>query len=314
MGKLSRVADAPSSIGDFDPQLQSNHLKYLKAVQGLDGSSAKDLERAAQACEKQCTWVRKLTRDKSVSPPLESSTPMLVIPYNVWLTLKRIPKNVKAWRNTALSKGWLVMYESSMIVVFISHTWWDREFTDETNDPTNQYDKGSPDFQTGLNKDLKYRSICRGLEDLIAECDFDPSRVHVLIDWTCIYQDDREMKMKGGRSLINWMGKCSALYVPLQECGAAFRFFEQVRGGSLRVPRARSTQCARLVRLAASRCWPAGMVSDGPVRLHAVLKAQRRRHSHLLRHGARDASLAARALHGRTRPGSAQPRPARQPQ
>jgi len=161
---------------------------------------------------------------------------MLVIPYNVWLTLKRIPKNVKAWRNTALSKGWLVMYESSMIVVFISHTWWDREFTDETNDPTNQYDKGSPDFQTGLNKDLKYRSICRGLEDLIAECDFDPSRVHVLIDWACIYQDDMEMKMEGVRSLLGWIGKSSALYVPLQECGAAFRFYEQVRGGSLRVP------------------------------------------------------------------------------
>ena len=278
MGKLSRVADAPSSDGDFETTL-------AKAVQGLDGASAKDLERAAQACEKQCTWVRKLIRDKSVA--ILDLTPMLVIPYNVWLTLGRIPKNAgKAWRDMAFSKGWLVEYKSSMIVVFISHAWWDREFTDDTNDPTDKYDKGSPDFQTGPNKDLKYRTICHGLEDLIAECDFDPSRVHVLIDWTCIYQDDREMKMKGGRSLINWMGKCSALYVPLQECGAAFRFFEQVRGGSLRVPRARSTQCARLVRLAASRCWPAGMGSNRAVHLHAVLKAQRRRRSHLLRHGA----------------------------
>jgi len=31
---------------------------------------------------------------------------------------------------------------SGKIVIFVSHTWWDREFKDETNHPDDPYDKG----------------------------------------------------------------------------------------------------------------------------------------------------------------------------
>ena len=79
----------------------------------------------------------------------EMTTPMLVMPYGVFKAQGRIMKSTKAWRDEALAAGSLVEHEegSGQIVIFISHTWWDRSFTDATNDPNNPYDKGAPDFQ-----------------------------------------------------------------------------------------------------------------------------------------------------------------------
>ena len=79
----------------------------------------------------------------------ELTTPMLVMPFGVFKAQGRIMKSTKAWRDEALAAGSLVEHEegSSQIVIFISHTWWDRAFTDATNDPTNPYDKGAVDFQ-----------------------------------------------------------------------------------------------------------------------------------------------------------------------
>ena len=82
-------------------------------------------------------------------------------------------KSVKSWRDEALAKGWLVEFKegSGKVAIFISHTcarqppchrgpceqstdvrhllrfgrWWDRTFTDETNDPNDMYDKGAAD-------------------------------------------------------------------------------------------------------------------------------------------------------------------------
>jgi hypothetical protein len=36
---------------------------------------------------------------------------------------------------------------SGKIVIFVSHTWWDREFTDESNDASDKYDRGAPNLQ-----------------------------------------------------------------------------------------------------------------------------------------------------------------------
>ena len=74
---------------------------------------------------------------------------MLVMPFGVFKAQGRIMKSTKAWRDEALAAGSLVVHEegSSKIVIFISHTWWDRSFTDATNDPNNPYDVGAPDFQ-----------------------------------------------------------------------------------------------------------------------------------------------------------------------
>ena len=76
-------------------------------------------------------------------------TPMLVMPFSVFKAQGRIMKSTKVWRDQALAAGSLVVYEegSGKVVIFISHTWWDRAFKDATNDPKNPYDKGAPDWQ-----------------------------------------------------------------------------------------------------------------------------------------------------------------------
>ena len=85
----------------------------------------------------------------SFGQQFELTTPMLVMPFRKFKAQGRIIKSIKAWRDKALAAGSLVVHEESSgkIVIFISHTWWDRSFTDATNDPNNPYDKGAPDNQ-----------------------------------------------------------------------------------------------------------------------------------------------------------------------
>eukprot|EP00964_Phaeocystis_antarctica_P124682 scaffold88321_cov52-Phaeocystis_antarctica.AAC.1 len=107
----------------------------------------------------------------------ELLTPMLVMPFSVFKKQGRIMKSTKVWRDGALAAGSLVEHKegSGKVVIFISHTWWDRGFTDETNDPNDVYDNGAPDFQANYPeeqrewmvtyqrpKDLKWRVICAG--------------------------------------------------------------------------------------------------------------------------------------------------------
>eukprot|EP00964_Phaeocystis_antarctica_P033653 scaffold19082_cov53-Phaeocystis_antarctica.AAC.1 len=79
----------------------------------------------------------------------EQTTPMLVMPFSVFKAQGRIMKSTKVWRDGALAAGSLVVHEegSGKVFIFISHTWWDRGFKDETNDPNDKYDQGAPDFQ-----------------------------------------------------------------------------------------------------------------------------------------------------------------------
>ena len=48
-------------------------------------------------------------------------------------------KSVQKWRDEALAQGWLVEYKEGegKVAIFISHTWWHRDFVDETNDKSN---------------------------------------------------------------------------------------------------------------------------------------------------------------------------------
>ena len=64
-----------------------------------------------------------------------------------WFPRVRLP--AEQIRDGALAAGSLVVHEegSGKIVIFISHTWWERSFTDATNDPNNPYDVGAPDLQ-----------------------------------------------------------------------------------------------------------------------------------------------------------------------
>ena len=118
-------------------------------------------------------------------PELEYSTPMLVMPYRQFKAQGRIMKSVKKWRNEALAKEWLVEFEvgSGKVAIFISHTWWHRDFKDETNDPDDVYDCGCPDWQSGEKKDLKWRVICAGVERLMEEKRLVAENVMIWIDW-----------------------------------------------------------------------------------------------------------------------------------
>ena len=54
----------------------------------------------------------------------EETTPMLVMPFKQFKAQGRICKSTKAWREEALQKQWLVVYDESSgkVVIFISHT------------------------------------------------------------------------------------------------------------------------------------------------------------------------------------------------
>ena len=133
----------------------------------------------------------------SFGQQFELSTPMLVMPFGVFKAQGRIMKSTKAWRDEALAAGLLFEHEegSGKVVIFISHTWWDRKFRDATNDPNNPYDEGAPDLQADYPdeqrntivdfdmdgnlqrkmvtyqwpKDLKWRVICAGVQRLLEQ-------------------------------------------------------------------------------------------------------------------------------------------------
>ena len=161
---------------------------------------------------------------------------MLVMPFGVFKAQGRIMKSTKAWRDEALAAGSLVEHEegSSQIVIFISHTWWDRSFTDATNDPNNEYDVGAPDLQADYPdeqrenedgemvtyqrpKDLKWRVICAGVQRLLEQEGLKEEEVSLWVDWQSIYQDDEAEKLKGVKSLIRYATLCQYMLVPTEE-------------------------------------------------------------------------------------------------
>ena len=118
-------------------------------------------------------------------PDFEYSTPMLVMPFLQFKAQGRIMKSVQKWRDEALAQGWLVEFKEGegKVAIFISHTWWDRDFKDETNDASDVYDKGSPDWQSGEKKNLKWRVICAGVERLIEDKGLEAENVMIWCDW-----------------------------------------------------------------------------------------------------------------------------------
>jgi hypothetical protein len=180
----------------------------------------------------------------------EQTTPMLVMPFSVFKAQGRIMKSVKVWRDQALAAGSLVVHEegSGKVVIFVSHTWWDRAFKDETNDPTNPYDKGAPDWQDDYPeeqredrfgdmvtyrrpKDLKWRVICAGVQRLIEQEGLKEEDVSLWVDWQSIYQDDEAEKLKGVVSLIRYATLCQYMLVPTEEAklvGMAAKYPEDI--------------------------------------------------------------------------------------
>ena len=166
----------------------------------------------------------------------EMTTPMLVMPFRNFKAQGRIMKSTKAWRDEALAAGSLVVHEegSGKIVIFISHTWWDRTFRDATNDPNNPYDVGAPDLQADYPdeqrentrfemvtyqrpKNLKWRIICAGVQRLLEQEGLKEEEVSLWVDWQSIYQDDEAEKLKGVVSLIRYATLCQYMLVPTEE-------------------------------------------------------------------------------------------------
>ena len=166
----------------------------------------------------------------------ELLTPMLVMPFSVFKAQGRIMKSTTVWRDQALAAGSLVEHKecSGKVVIFISHTWWDRAFKDATNDPDNPYDKGAPDWQDDYPeeqrengdyemvtyqrpKDLKWRVICAGVQRLIEQEGLKEEDVSLWVDWQSIYQDDEAEKLKGVVSLIRYATLCQYMLVPTEE-------------------------------------------------------------------------------------------------
>ena len=179
----------------------------------------------------------------SFGQQFELTTPMLVMPFGVFKAQGRIMKSTKAWRDEALAAGSLVQHEegSSQIVIFISHTWWDRSFTDATSDPNNPYDVGAPDLQADYPdeqrevedvygdqnmvtyqrpKNLKWRVICAGVQRLLEQEGLKEEEVSLWVDWQSIYQDDEAEKLKGVVSLIRYATLCQYMLVPTEEAAA----------------------------------------------------------------------------------------------
>jgi len=155
---------------------------------------------------------------------------MLVVPFAVFEAQGRIHKSTAAWRGRAEREGMLVRFDPARhVAIFVSHTWWDRDFQDESNDPNDPYDKGAPDYQSGEKKDLKHRIIVEGVKRLIASRGLAAESVCIWIDWTCIYQDDRPMKLKGVKSLIKDATDCKFMLIPTEEERVTVGYPEKIK-------------------------------------------------------------------------------------
>ena len=220
-----------------------------------DPAQVAEDEKAAAEFERQLAKARAAQAANtnaalSFGQQFELTTPMLVMPFGVFKAQGRIMKSTKAWRDEALAAGSLVEHEegSGQIVIFISHTWWDRSFTDATNDPNNPYDVGAPDLQADYPdeqrrmdvgyhkyemityqrpKNLKWRVICAGVQRLLEQEGLKEEEVSLWVDWQSIYQDDEAEKLKGVVSLIRYATLCQYMLVPTEEAelgfGAALR-------------------------------------------------------------------------------------------
>ena len=146
------------------------------------------------------------TDDPVAALDFELSAPMLVMPFATFKRQGRIFKSVKSWRDAALVDGRLVVYVKDArdipapgrVVIFISHTWWDREFLDPNRDPDDPYDKGAPDYQQDFPvdgfhtyqrpKDLKWRIICNGVDRLCEAKGLKVEDVLLWVDWQSVSQ------------------------------------------------------------------------------------------------------------------------------
>ena len=151
--------------------------------------------------------------------PFENLTPMVGIRFEEFKKFGRIPRS-----DEARAAGVLVEFDPvTMSAIFMSHTWWERSikyhgadqdppFTAPYTAKDGEYDVGTPDLQTGADKDKKFAVMCRGVEKLVAKG--FPKDPFLWVDWFSIDQTDDDIKVKGVRSIIHYTTMCDAMLIP----------------------------------------------------------------------------------------------------
>ena len=112
--------------------------------------------------------------------------PMSVVPIDKLCEFGRLPRS---------SDNLTRIVEPDDVIVFISHRWWGAKCPDEGT--------------------IKYGLICRGLQALAKERNFDRDRIVIWIDYACIDQDDEERMTAGIDSLMSYAAQCNAMLVPV---------------------------------------------------------------------------------------------------
>ena len=132
--------------------------------------------------------------------------PMFVMGFETFQKQGRILRS-----DEAEAKGLLEEFDARRhIAIFISHRWWEQSSAGAGEDD------GHPDYTTGEKENLKFRTICVGVEELIEECDLDSGKVVLWMDWFCIAQDDAERKLSSIKSLIKYVTLCEFMLIPAE--------------------------------------------------------------------------------------------------
>ena len=164
------------------PQMTTSDAA-ARAFQGAVSQAAKQLEihgapdtfrLSAQTCDETAQDLRRRFKVAAAEENgLELHAPMLVVPYAKFVTLGKLVRHTDAaWRKQAMADGLLVEFDpSTMIAGLISGNWWAMT---------------SPDYEEGdghgQKTNLMWRTICRGVGDVIAACGLDPSKVVLCVE------------------------------------------------------------------------------------------------------------------------------------
>ena len=146
----------------------------------------------------------------------EERTPMVVVPYDKWLSVGKFPRSsdnltrrAKKAR-TSLSDGDLSAHPDGDWIVFVSHRWWN---------PI----EAEPDDR----EDTKYKIVSDALKELIVKFDVDPKRLVVWCDFACISQDDPALQELGISSLIAYAAWSDLVLTPVQSVPDAMKSFDE---------------------------------------------------------------------------------------
>lgn len=120
----------------------------------------------------------------------EEHTPMMVMRFDKFRAHGSCPRS-----DVAQANGMLIPFGEKQVCIFVSHNWWQTAKLGARGD--GGFDTGAPDYTSGENAHLKFRTLVLGVENLIAKDALDASSVCLWMDWFSIEQDDPKLKAAG---------------------------------------------------------------------------------------------------------------------